>query len=74
MKDNDPIEAWIDKERVDNFVLITPKYSKQTMSRRQYSFVESIDPENIFKGNKNIPLFVFEYFVQKHISGVIEKL
>ena len=43
-------------------------------SSRQYSFLESLDPENMIVENKNIPLFVFEYFSQKDMSDLIETL
>ena len=66
VKNNDPIGIGIEKERVDNFALITPE-------RVDNSFVESMDPENIIRENKNIPLFIFEYFAQKSISGLIDE-
>ena len=31
-----------------------------------------MDPENIIKENQKSPLFVFEYFSQQDISGLIE--
>ena len=40
---------------------------------RQYTLTASLDPENIIKENTSIPLFVFEYFSQKEISGLIHE-
>ena len=36
-----------------------------------YSFVESMDPENIIMRKKNIPRLMFEYFVQKNVALLI---
>ena len=43
------------------------------MSTHHYSFVECMDPENIIKENRNIPCFVFKYFIQKDISDLIDE-
>ena len=32
-----------------------------------------MDPENIIKENINIPFYMFEYFMQKDISGLIDE-
>ena len=69
----------IGKRKVDNFILIMPKswYLMVTADRktlaRPCSFLESMHPENMIKENKNIPLFVFKYFVQTDISGLINE-
>ena len=46
--------------------------SKQT-SAHQYSFVESMHPENIIKEKKKYSSFVFKNFMQEYISGVIDE-
>ena len=43
------------------------------VNRRQYTLTASLQLENIIKENKNIPLFVFKYFSQKNISGLIDE-
>ena len=43
------------------------------ISWRQYTLTASLGPENILKENKSIPFFVFEYFSQKDISGLIDE-
>ena len=40
---------------------------------RQHTLTASLDPENIIKENKSIPLFVFEYFSQTDISGLMDE-
>ena len=40
---------------------------------QQYSFVESMKPADIIIENKSIPLFVFEYFMQKAIVFLIDE-
>ena len=54
--ENVPIRMWIDKGRVDNFVLIMPNkwdfmIRADRNSSRQYSFLESMDPENMIVEN-----------------------
>ena len=44
------------------------------MSTHYYSFMESMDPENILKVFENIPLFVLEYFMQRDISGYVDEM
>ena len=43
------------------------------MNSKQYSFVGSMDPENMINENNNIPPFVFDYFTQKEISHFINE-
>ena len=74
-EDSEPVNFWINKGSVDNFHLIMPKSWDMMIwadreNWRQYSKTASLDPENIFQENTNIPLFVFEYFSQKDISGL----
>ena len=42
-------------------------------SSRQYSFLDCLGPENMIVENKNIPLFVFKYFLQKDMSDLIDE-
>ena len=68
----------MEKCRVENFMLIVPKrwdllIKADRMRTRQYLFVDSMDPENMIKENYNTALFIFEYFAQKDISGLIDE-
>ena len=68
----------INKGRVDNFCPIVPKswdimIRADRVNSRQYLLLGSMDPENIIKENNNFPLFFFEYFAQKDISGLIDE-
>ena len=77
-KEEKPVDFWINKGSMDNFHLIMPK-SWDLMIRadrvnwRQYTLTASLDPENIVKENKSIPIFVLKYFWQKDISGLIDE-
>ena len=76
--ENDPVSFWVDKGKVDNFLQILPKswellVRADRINSSQYSLLGSMDPENIVKENNNILLFVFEYFAQKDISGLIDE-
>ena len=55
----DPVHLWIEKAHVDNFVLtFSKRWNLIIRGDRNptaiYSFVESLNPENILKENKNI--------------------
>ena len=76
-EDNEPVEFWINKASMDNFHLSMPKcwdllIRADRVKWRQYILTAPLDPENILE-NKSIPLFVFEYFSQKDISGLIDE-
>ena len=63
MDNNDSVVVWVEKVKVDNFMLIVPKrrdllIKADRMSTRQYSCVESREPEYIIKEKKNIPLSI----------------
>ena len=69
-EDKKSIYFWINKGSMDNFHLIMPKtwdltIRADSVNWRRYTLTASLDPKNIIKENKSIPLFVFEYFFAK---------